>query len=484
MIDSIPRPTPRPTHRRTESVRSGLRGSRPSVSLLLPCLTAGALLGGCQRPGDDGEARLDRTVAKRELPRVETEPVARREMVSSFETTTTVVSEAEVTLFPRSAGVVVEVLAEEGDRVRAGEVLARLDDREARNALMDAEVALEEALDAVPRLALATAEAKSRRDTAEQAWTQAKRDHERNEAIAAGDDDDKPGLISMKDLDASRLARDQARGDFEASVVAFQRAELEEAAGQTAVTRARLARDRAALTLSFTEIVAPFDGVVATRTIKIGDTVTSASPAFVLSNTDELHAVIARAQRELPLFRQQDDAGSAPIEITAWPDAIPGRSYRGEILRIAPTIDGESGNFRVTIRLDPGEETGADRLLPGMFVRLEIVTDRHPDALVVPKRAVRRQGDESVLFRVVDGRAERLRVEELYADDEWVEVRPLARSLAVGDRVIVVGTRDLEDGAAVDDVSAASSAPPEDGSAEPDETPVAAPGTDAEAANG
>ena len=109
------------------------------------------------------------------------------------------------------------------------------------------------------------------------------------------------------------------------------------------------------------------------------------------------------------------------------------------------------GSFRVTVRLGAPLQGPSDaRLLPGMLVRLEIVTERHPGALVVPKRALRREGELNLLFLVRDGRARKLEVAEGFSDDASVEVLPKAgTTLEVGARVIVVGNRELEDGAEV-----------------------------------
>ena len=85
-----------------------------------------------------------------------------------------------------------------------------------------------------------------------------------------------------------------------------------------------------------------------------------------------------------------------------------------------------------------------------MLVRLSIVTDRHSDALVVPKRALRREADQVFLF-VADGEvARKIEVQEGFSDDNHVEVFSVSGPpLAVGMDVIVVGSRDLEDGVAV-----------------------------------
>jgi multidrug efflux pump subunit AcrA (membrane-fusion protein) len=90
------------------------------------------------------------------------------------------------------------------------------------------------------------------------------------------------------------------------------------------------------------------------------------------------------------------------------------------------------------------------RLLPGMLVRLEIVTDRHTRALVAPKRALRREGDRSTIF-VVDGNVARaIAVAEGFSDEQGIEVIPQGDAkLSAGMRVVVVGNRDLEDGAEV-----------------------------------
>ena len=352
----------------------------------------------------------------------------------------------------------VELFVEEGDPVVEGQVLASLDDREAQIAKADAETTLAEAKANLPKLALAVREAASRSRNAQRSADQAERDHARNEAIAEGEGG-QPGLISRRDLDASLLAFNQAKGEVEGLQLAEQRALVEELAGQSAVDRAQLALQRAELDLSYMRIKAPFPGVIAERAINVGSTVTTGAPVFVLSDRQNLRTVFYRPQRELALFRRaavqapgddapkQDGGTHELLEIDAVAEALPGEVFQGWIERIAPTIDPASGNFRVTARLETGEPPM--NLLPGMLVRLGIVTERHPDALVVPKRAIRREGDRNLLFVVRDGKAYEVIVEEGFPDGDDIEVIPLAGELFAGELVVVVGNRDLEDGAEV-----------------------------------
>ena len=433
-----------------------------------------ALAAGCERQGQAGQDPLLSGARKREAARVLVEPVEVREMARRLETTTRVESEQQVVVFPRASGVVVELLAEEGDRVEAGQVLARLDDRSARIARSDAASSLAQAQDDQPRLEVAVREAESRLANARLAFEQAARDHERNLSIAQGADGG-PGLISRKDLDASQLVRDQREGDHNTAQLALQRAKLEQTAGAGAVERARLALEKSELELSFHEIRAPFAGVIAERSIDAGDTLATGGPAFTLTDPDRLQVVFYRPQRELLLFQGEPVNGqgggdghgaglTAPdLELTATAEALPGRLFRGEIQRVAPTIDPASGNFRVTasLRATPEDARQGGRLLPGMLVRLEIVTERRPDALVVPKRALRREGDRDLVFIVADGAAHAVEVEEGFRDLEHVELRSEDPRLAAGAQVVVVGNRDLEDGAPVQVGGARPAAPAE-----------------------
>ena len=429
----------------------------PTPPRLATLALLATLLGGCNRGETTDAAEPFASVKRREPARVLVEPLARREMLQRLETTTRVESESHVLVFPRAAGVVVELLVEEGRHVEQDAVLARLDSRDARLRLEDARAALKDARDNLPKLELATRESQTLVDNAQRASDQAEREHERNLAISQGGPDT-PGLISSKDLDASRLARDRARGELESARLAHERALVERQNGDNVVARAEVAVARAELDLSFTDITAPVAGVVAERAIKLGDSVSSAASAFTLTDLTRLRAVFHRPQRELELFGASFGAGngdaSAPqaeIELRARAEALPGKTFVGRIERVAPTIDPASGAFRVTAQLDGAAlEDARARLLPGMLVRLEIVTDRRPDALTAPKRAVRREGDRSTIQVVEDGVARTVEVAEGFSDEEWIEVTARGeRALAAGELVIVVGNRDLEDGAEV-----------------------------------
>ena len=416
---------------------------RIAASSLLVALALG--LAACSRGPSAEEAELAGSLKRHEAARVRVLPVVRQEMQRALETTTVVEAERHVVIQPQVSGLVVELVAEEGDAVRRGDVLARLDQRDSKAALEDARIALQEAKDSADSAEIARRDAEAQIEKTRLAFEQARRDHERNE---------KARMISALEIERLKLAMDTADQDRKAAELAKDRAVIDERATRTAITRAELAVDRAAVALSHTELVAPFDGVIAQRQVQVGDNVGPTAEAFTITDLTDLRTIFYRPQRELALFTalgltSPDDATAGPsfeaIEVTAQAEALPGRTFTGRIERISPNIDATSGSFRVTVRLDV--ESDGVRLLPGMLLRLRLVTERHPDAITVSKRSLRREGDATILFVAEEGRARRVQVEEGFSGDDYVEVFPLdGSSLEPGMSVVVVGNRDLEDG--------------------------------------
>jgi membrane fusion protein, multidrug efflux system len=411
----------------------------------LPSSVALALLASACGSGSAPKA-AEGGVQKREVPSVRVTPVAMREMSRVLETTSKLESEREIELMPRLSGVVLALEAEEGDVVEQGAVLARLDDVEQGLAVKDAEVALHEAKNTLDELRLALRESDARVNRSQLAYDQAVRDYERNEKLFAGEK--VASALSQSALEASRLARDNADADRTDAELARERARLELAAGETAVERATITLERGRVTLSHMRITAPFAGVVAQRGIKVGDAVGPATTAFVLTDVALLRCVFSRPQEELALFaRVGSENGDGRLTLSATADAFPGRTFLGWIERVSPTIDAQSGQFRVTGRLECVQDGGRVRLLPGMLVRLSIVTDRHPEALVVPKRALDREGERRYVWTVRKNIARRVEVREGFGQDAWAEVVPaVPAELVVGDPVVVVGARDLAEG--------------------------------------
>jgi RND family efflux transporter MFP subunit len=386
--------------------------------------------------------------------KVLTAPVEQREMVRALSTTVNAVSEKEIQIIPRTSGVVVSVHVEEGDRVKTDDILMELDPRELQAALAEARIALTEAKDSKRALELAVVEAESVVNRAVLTFAQSEKELERKEL--AGD------VISQNELENQRLLVQTNESDVAAQRVAKERADAALASQAIAVERANLQIATAELNLSFTKVRAPFDGVIASRTVRVGDLTSNAAAAFVLTDPDNVRAVVSRPQRELSFFRAAEagsrtasDAGASEVEaldIQIQPEALPGETYAGRILFVSPTIDAASGQFRVTLGVEqPAPEEGRSPVLPGMLLRVRIVTERHPDALAVPKRAILREGDSFYVFVAENGQARRVRVKDGFTSDDHVEVSPTEEgALKPGDQVVVVGNRDLEDDDSID----------------------------------
>jgi len=420
--------------------------SRPSVlPVFVLALLALTACGGDKPQPEASEGG----VQKRELATVRVTPVVARDMTRTLETTSKLESEREIAILPRVGGVVDALFVEEGSVVAKGDELATLDSTEQSLAVQDTEVAWSEAKNALEKLRLAVREAEARVTRVQTSLEQAVRDHERNRKLFEGER--VASALSESALEASKLARDNAEADRKDADLLVERAKLELAAGETAVERARITLEKARLALTWTHVTAPFAGVVARRTARVGDAVNAGTTLFVLTDIEGLRCVFSRPQEELELFaRVGQGQGDARLAIEATADAYPGRTFAGWIERVSPTIDAQSGQFRVTGRLDGVQDGGRVRLLPGMLVRLAIVTERREDVPVVPKRALEREGDRRYVLVVRDGRVARVEVREGFANEEFVEVSAAeGETLALGEPVVVVGGRDLAEGEAV-----------------------------------
>lgn len=350
------------------------------VSALL-CLSV-LVLAGCKK--GDGEAQAkpgDPPKAADAVP-VEVVKAAHRPVAASYTGTKALEPRGESQVVAKTSGVALMVLVEEGQQVKAGQPLVRLDADRAR-------------------LAVAQIEAQMRKLEAN--YNRAKQ------------------LVGQQMISANDV--DQIKYDLENARAQYRMATLE---------------------LSYTTVVAPISGVVASRSIKTGNFVQINTPIFRIVDLSRLEAALDIPERELATIK----AGQ-PVTLTV--DALPGRSFTGVVDRVAPVVDSGSGTFRAVCAF-----AGEGLLQPGMFGRIRIDYDKRADALVVPRIALLDDDGDPAVFAVRNGKAARVAVKVGYMDGEWVEIR---QGLKAGDGVVTAGKIALRDGTPVEIIGDAAKKP-------------------------
>ena len=256
-------------------------------------------------------------------------------------------------------------------------------------------------------------------------------------------------LCSLED-DDYRLARDKSKVNYEKSQADNKRfkemyekqlvstKEVEESGYN--LEQARLDYQRSELELQRTRITAPIAGVITSRLVKLGERVTADKALFRIVEMVDKITVIQVPEREISRLKS-----GQPAYLTT--DNLPGRKFTGGIKRIAPAVDPASGTFKVTVGLkDPQGE-----LRPGMFVAVHIITDTHPNALLIPKEAlVYENGLAHVFIVEQDTVARRMRLEPGFSDENYMEALSIVQE---NDKVVTVGQNGLKDGSRVKVVS-------------------------------
>ena len=357
------------------------------VALVFLLVIAGCGEEGSGPPGKDKGRRGGGSETRRNGGDEKAEPaiavrvgeVMQEPISSLYSTSATLRADRRATVIARTRGVLRRLAVEEGDAVSAGQPLAYLEDEEQK---------------------IAAARARSAEETA-------RRDHERLSGLYDR------GLVSVDEYESSRR-------DAEDDLHALELAELE---------------------LSRTVIRAPIAGMVVTRYLDVGTTVSDGTSVFDLADLQPLYADVNIPERHVTRLQPGQD-----VLLTAdATDIVAG----AVIERIAPAVDPATGTVKVTVAVE-----GNSGLRPGAFVRVDIITDTHEDALVVARSALVAEGRRWHLYRLSEDGAtvEQIEVELGFENNDRVEI--VAGTAAdvtfePGDRVVVLGAPALSDGATV-----------------------------------
>lgn len=261
--------------------------------------------------------------------------------------------------------------------------------------------------------------------------------------------------------EGQRAAKDSVLVRFDSSV---QRAELEQAKANLSLSKSKYDRaidlqkkgfissqareeaennyrvaqasaELATARLSKLELRAPFSGIVGLRSVSIGDYVKDGQDIVNLEEIDPLKVDFRVPEKYL---KQVNTGQSLQISLDAFPDRI----YDGRIYAINPLVDTNGRAIVIRAHVKNSES----RLRPGMFARVRLLLDEKSDALVVPEQALMPQGDDQYVFKVVDGRAQRVKVGIGQRRDGRVEI---VQGLQAGELIVTAGQPKIRDGVAV-----------------------------------
>ena len=210
---------------------------------------------------------------------------------------------------------------------------------------------------------------------------------------------------------------------------------------------AQAAYDLSAAKLTKLEIKAPFSGLVGLRLISVGDYVKDGQDIVNLEGVDPL-----KVDFKVPeIYLKQVRVGQS-LQIAL--DAFPNQDFDGRVFAINPLVDanGRSIVIRAVVR------NGEARLRPGMFARVRLLLSESRDSLTVPEQALFPVGDDQYVYRVVEGRAQRVKVDIGQRREGQVEV---AAGLKANELVVTAGQLKLKDGVTVKVVEAPTPRPAE-----------------------
>lgn len=323
---------------------------------------------------------------------VEVAKVARGNISAYLSVVGNLIGEATVEVAPKTGGRLTSISVKLGDRVRRGQIIAKVEDREIVEQVNQAE--------ASQRVGEATI-----------------RQREADLKLA------ETSVERSRNLFGRQLLPKQTLDDAEARYTAAV-AQVDLARAQLAQSGARLQELR--INLSNTNVVSPVDGFVARRNVDPGAWVSQNAGVASIVDISSLRLVANVVEKDLRMVSAGD---KAVVEV----DAYPGEKFNGKIARVSPILDPATRTAPMEVEI-PNPQY---RLKPGMYAKVNLEVEGRENVLLAPKISLTdSEGQRGVYIPTDEGRAQFKPVKVGIEDSERVEI---LEGLAEGETIVSTG---------------------------------------------
>ena len=379
------------------------------VRSLLSLITAGMLLSGC---GTKEAADATPTVTV-QVDAAEKEPIQRKVVTDAV-----LYPRDQAAIVPKVVSSIKKWYVDKGSYVKAGQLLGELENQDLTGAARKSQGGYAQA-----EVTYQMQVQKSAQDLkfAKQSLDSAQKFYDGRAALY------KEGAVSAKDLDDASVALSQAKNTYDLAQKQF---DLKVAEG--AMNAAKGDTENANAQLSYTKITSPIDGIVTDRPYYPGETPATGTPVITVMDLSQIVARAHIAQTEAVSLKVGN-----PATIT-----IPGQLavVKGKVALVSPAVDPNSTTVEVWVQAP--NPKGA--LRPGSSVRVAMVAQTVPDAVVIPQAALLTTPDglSTVIVLDSDNAPSKKKVKVGIKDSESKTVQ-VTDGLQGGERVVTVGAFEL-----------------------------------------
>jgi HlyD family secretion protein len=356
---------------------------------------------------------------------VQTTTVRRGSLAATVGAAGNIAVSRTTSLSPQTSGRVTQVNIKVSDRVKAGQTLVQLDLTDLMMSLKSAQLSLASA-----QANFDNAKVKNAQNANQLIIAKASLERARLAVQAAQSDYDTVAWRAGSASTSQATALQQATIDYQSALASYNTTvstinDTDLRNSQIALDQAKLNVEQAQLNLDRAKIVAPFDGIVTSVSLNVGDNASSGAAAVVMIDPSRLQISVTVSEVDIARVKLGQTA-----QVTI--DALPGKSYSAQVTTINPTATVTQGvvNYPVILVLSNAD----DAIKPGMTANLIMEVERRDNVLLLPTRAVRTQGNQRLVTVLYKEQSMQIPVTTGLSNDQSIEI---TSGLQEGDVVVI-----------------------------------------------